>query len=260
MNQSSNPNSLRDLIRVENSNLDEIGVVEVDGNYYVTESSIDSFMEENGISSKSQLIESLIDFNNIPDISIIGESVEDETLSDVRDVLMIYEDIHPTAIAKATSGDMMLKADMVRMAEVITKGKFNSIVALTRYIQQCENLLDDIEEEKKNTKEKNITKGQVKFSCMFVWNMAKSIFFSIVIPLMSPGTSGVIGQGIKFYLMATSVTKAMPPNIKGLYLSINDYESLLDSYEKEIRRIKNVLVKKRDALERKERKEFERFI
>ena len=63
MNQS--PNSLRDMIRTENSDLGKIGVVEVNGKHYVTESSLVNFMNDNDIDSKSQLIESLIDFNDI---------------------------------------------------------------------------------------------------------------------------------------------------------------------------------------------------
>ena len=49
MNQS--PNSLRDMIRIENSDLGKIGVVEIDGNHYVTESSIVNFMNNYDIDS-----------------------------------------------------------------------------------------------------------------------------------------------------------------------------------------------------------------
>ena len=78
MNQS--PNSLRDMIRTENSDLGKIGVVEVNGNHYVTESSLVNFMNDNDIDSKSQLIESLIGFNNISELSVLDENTTDKLL------------------------------------------------------------------------------------------------------------------------------------------------------------------------------------
>ena len=85
MNQS--PNSLRDMIRTENSDLGKIGVVEVNGKHYVTESSLVNFMNDNDIDSKSQLIESLIDFNDIRELSVLDENTTDETLVFARDMM-----------------------------------------------------------------------------------------------------------------------------------------------------------------------------
>ena len=182
MNQS--PKSLRNLIRIENSDLGEIGVAEVDGNHYVTESSIVNFMNENDIDSKEQLIESLIDFNHINSLSILDENTIDETLELTRDVMMIYEDINPFSVADAARGRSLLRVCITQMVDIICKGGYTQISDIDKYIRKCDRMLEDIQEEKAKIKEKGHSlEGQAKFSCMFLFNLSKTIFFSFVVPL-----------------------------------------------------------------------------
>ena len=182
MNQS--PKSLRNLIRIENSDLGEIGVAEVDGNHYVTESSIVNFMNENDIDSKEQLIESLIDFNHINSLSILDENTIDETLELTRDVMMIYEDINPFSVADAARGRSLLRVCITQMVDIICKGGYTQISDIDKYIRKCDRMLEDIHDEKAKIKEKGHSlEGQAKFSCMFLFNLSKTIFFSFVVPL-----------------------------------------------------------------------------
>ena len=188
MNQS--PKSLRNLIRIENSDLGEIGVAEVDGNHYVTESSIVNFMNENDIDSKEQLIESLIDFNHINSLSILDENTIDETLELTRDVMMIYEDINPFSVADAARGRSLLRVCITQMVDIICKGGYTQISDIDKYIRKCDRMLEDIQEEKAKIKEKGHSlEGQAKFSCMFLFNLSKTIFFSFVktFPFLSHG-------------------------------------------------------------------------
>lgn len=268
MNHS--PNSLGDIIRIENSNLDDIGVIEIDGNHYVTESSIQAFMQYNGIESKSQLMESLTDFNHINVISILDESTTDETLVFARDVMMLYEDIHPFGVANAANGTMVLKTCMSQMLGIISRGGYDSEADVVRYIKKCDDMLEDIQEEKKNARERNAKTGQVKFSCMFIFNIAKTVFFTFVFPLaiakkiqwpnaikklfISNGkkaAGGFMTKQVGKYSMKTIATAAaigvdaavsLPPDLKGLYLSIADYEKLLDQYERDIRNTRSALI------------------
>ena len=279
MNQS--PKSLRNLIRIENSDLGEIGVAEVDGNHYVTESSIVNFMNENDIDSKEQLIESLIDFNHINSLSILDENTIDETLELTRDVMMIYEDINPFSVADAARGRSLLRVCITQMVDIICKGGYTQISDIDKYIRKCDRMLEDIQEEKAKIKEKGHSlEGQAKFSCMFLFNLSKAIFFSFVVPLAvmknvtlptaitklfakngNKAAAGFISKkalgNVSKKTIATAAAigfdaaVSIPPDIKGLYLSIADYEKLLNDYEREIRRTRSSLIRQRDTLERK---------
>lgn len=279
MNQS--PKSLRNLIRIENSDLGEIGVAEVDGNHYVTESSIVNFMNENDIDSKEQLIESLIDFNHINSLSILDENTIDETLELTRDVMMIYEDINPFSVADAARGRSLLRVCITQMVDIICKGGYTQISDIDKYIRKCDRMLEDIQDEKAKIKEKGHSlEGQAKFSCMFLFNLSKTIFLSFVVPLAvmknvtlptaitklfakngNKAAAGFISKkalgNVSKKTIATAAAigfdaaVSIPPDIKGLYLSIADYEKLLNDYEREIRRTRSSLIRQRDTLERK---------
>lgn len=279
MNQS--PKSLRNLIRIENSDLGEIGVAEVDGNHYVTESSIVNFMNENDIDSKEQLIESLIDFNHINSLSILDENTIDETLELTRDVMMIYEDINPFSVADAARGRSLLRVCITQMVDIICKGGYTQISDIDKYIRKCDRMLEDIQEEKAKIKEKGHSlEGQAKFSCMFLFNLSKTIFLSFVVPLAvmknvtlptaitklfakngNKAAAGFISKkelgNVNTKTIATAAAigfdaaVSIPPDIKGLYLSIADYEKLLNDYEREIRRTRSSLIRQRDTLEQK---------
>ena len=133
MNQS--PNSLRDMIRTENSDLGKIGVVEVNGKHYVTESSLVNFMNDNDIDSKSQLIESLIDFNDIRELSVLDENTTDETLVFARDMMMLCEDLNPLSVAQAAQGRSLLRMGMTQMANLVTKGGYTQVNDIDKYIK-----------------------------------------------------------------------------------------------------------------------------
>lgn len=276
MNQS--PNSLRDMIRTENSDLGKIGVVEVNGNHYVTESSLVNFMNDNDIDSRSQLIESLIGFNNISELSVLDENTTDETLVFARDMMMLCEDINPFSVAKAAQGRSLLRMGMTQMANLVTKGGYTQVNDIDKYIKKCDEMLEDIAEEKKNAKEKSSSlKGQAKFSCMFAFNIAKTVFFSLVVPLavvkkitwpaavsklfVKNGGKAVGGflskkviGGVTMKTAATAglvgldAAMSLPPDLKGLYLSIADYEKLLNEYEGDIRRTKSSLIQQKKTL------------
>ena len=276
MNQS--PNSLRDMIRTENSDLGKIGVVEVNGKHYVTESSLVNFMNDNDIDSKSQLIESLIDFNDIRELSVLDENTTDETLVFARDMMMLCEDINPFSVAQAAQGRSLLRMGMTQMANLITKGGYTHVNDIDKYIKKCDEMLENIAEEKQNAKEKNNTlKGQAKFSCMFAFNIAKTVFFSLVVPLAvvkkitwpaavsklfvknsGKAVGGFLSKKIiggvtmktaaSAGLVGLDAAISLPPDLKGLYLSVADYERLLNDYERDIRRTKSSLIQQKKTL------------
>ena len=276
MNQS--PNSLRDMIRTENSDLGKIGVVEVNGKHYVTESSLVNFMNDNDIDSKSQLIESLIDFNDIRELSVLDENTTDETLVFARDMMMLCEDINPFSVAQAAQGRSLLRMGMTQMANLVTKGGYTQVNDIDKYIKKCDEMLENIAEEKQNAREKNSSlKGQAKFSCMFAFNIAKTVFFSLVVPLAvvkkitwpaavsklfvknsGKAVGGFLSKKIiggvtmktaaSAGLVGLDAAISLPPDLKGLYLSVADYERLLNDYERDIRRTKNSLIQQKKTL------------
>lgn len=276
MNQS--PNSLRDMIRTENSDLGKIGVVEVNGKHYVTESSLVNFMNDNDIDSKSQLIESLIDFNDIRELSVLDENTTDETLVFARDMMMLCEDINPFSVAQAAQGRSLLRMGMTQMANLVTKGGYTQVNDIDKYIKKCDEMLENIAEEKQNARDKsNSLKGQAKFSCMFAFNIAKTVFFSLVVPLAvvkkitwpaavsklfvkngGKAVGGFLSKKIiggvtmktaaSAGLVGLDAAISLPPDLKGLYLSVADYERLLNDYERDIRRTKSSLIQQKKTL------------
>lgn len=276
MNQS--PNSLRDMIRTENSDLGKIGVVEVNGKRYVTESSLVNFMNDNDIDSKSQLIESLIDFNDIRELSVLDENTTDETLVFARDMMMLCEDINPFSVAQAAQGRSLLRMGMTQMTNLVTRGGYTQVNDIDKYIKKCDEMLENIAEEKQNVREKNSSlKGQAKFSCMFAFNIAKTVFFSLVVPLAivkkitwpaavsklflkngGKAVSGFLSKkivgGVTMKtaagagLVGLDAAISLPPDLKGLYLSVADYERLLNDYERDIRRTKSSLIQQKKTL------------
>ena len=283
MNHS--PNSLRDFIRTENTDLGEIAVVEVNGNHYVTESSLVNFMNENDIDSRSQLIESLIDFNHINGLSVLDENTVDESLVFARDIMMLYESLNPMSVNSAAQGRSLLRMGIVQLVSIISNGKYTQINDIDRYIKKCDSMLEAIQEEKKNAKEKHTLKGQTQFSCMFLFNLCKTVLLSFVAPLavakhitwpaavsklfMKNGGKAISGflskrviGGMTVKTLATAGTVgldaaiSMPPDIKGLYLSITDYIKLLDDYDREIRKTEQCLINQRKVLERKQKEEM----
>lgn len=276
MNQS--PNSLRNMIRTENSDLGKIGVVEVNGKHYVTESSLVNFMNDNDIDSKSQLIESLIDFNDIRELSILDENTTDETLVFARDMMMLYEDINPFSVAQAAQGRSLLRMGMTQMANIVTKGGYTQVNDIDKYIKKCDEVLEDIAEEKQNAKEKSsFLKWKAKFSCMFAFNIAKTVFFSLVVPLAvvkkitwpaavsklfvknsGKAVGGFLSKKIvggvtmktaaSAGLIGLDAAISLPPDLKGLYLSVYDYDRLLSDYERDIRRTKNSLIQQKKTI------------
>lgn len=276
MNQS--PNSLRDMIRTENSDLGKIGVVEVNGKHYVTESSLVNFMNDNDIDSKSQLIESLIDFNDIRELSVLDENTTDETLVFARDMMMLCEDINPFSVAQAAQGRSLLRMGMTQMTNLVTRGGYTQVNDIDKYIKKCDEMLENIAEEKQNAREKNNSlKGQAKFPCMFAFNIAKTVFFSLVVPLAvvkkitwpaavsklfvkngGKAVGGFLSKKIiggvtmktaaSAGLVGLDAAISLPPDLKGLYLSVADYERLLNDYERDIHRTKSSLIQQKKTL------------
>jgi hypothetical protein len=235
-------------------------------------------MNDNDIDSKSQLIESLIDFNDIRELSVLDENTTDETLVFARDMMMLCEDINPFSVAQAAQGRSLLRIGMTQMANLVTRGGYTQVNDIDKYIKKCDEMLENIAEEKQNAREKNNTlKGQAKFSCMFAFNIAKTVFFSLVVPLAvvkkitwpaavsklfvknsGKAVGGFLSKKIvggvtmktaaSVGLVGLNAAISLPPDLKGLYLSVADYERLLNDYERDIRRTKSSLIQQKKTL------------
>lgn len=286
MNQS--PNSLRDVIRLENSDLSEVGIVKVDNHYYITESSMINFMNSYDINSSELFLESLENFNNIDSISILNENIEDENLKFARDMMMLCESINPFEVQSASAGRGLLRMCMTQIADMVSHSdcKESTAVDVDRYIAKCDSALRDIQDERRKIRDKKSTLGgQAKFSGMYLFNITKTLFFSVVLPIAaSKGVKTVnwpnairkifvkqegkavtgmmtkeIAKGVSkktirnAAFMGLDVAVSVPSDIKGLYLSVTDYEKLLDEYEREINRTRGSLIQQKVKLDYKRR-------
>ena len=112
---------------------------------------------------------------------------------------------------------------------------------------------------------------------MYAFNIAKTVFFSLVVPLAvvkkitwpaavsklfvknsGKAVGGFLSKEIiggvtmktaaSAGLVGLDAAISLPPDLKGLYLSVADYERLLNDYERDIRRTKNSLIQQKKTL------------
>lgn len=275
MNNNS-PNSLGDYIRIENADLAAIGIAELEGSHYATESSIVSFMEGNNITDRGMLMEALTKFNNTKEITILDESTSEASLIDLREFMMILESLNPFEVVKVAKGRTLLRSLGKQIGSFVSGKEYDQQADLEGMIEDCNRMLEDIAKEKRRASSGKDT-DQLKFSGMYIFNIAKSLFVILCVPLMLSEkkiklpialTKVFVKDGKK--AAATEVVKhsgkirkvagaaftgfdiatSLPPDVKGLYLSFKDYNELLTLYETQIRSIRNDLKRQCGKLER----------
>ena len=275
MNQS--PSGLGEYIRLINSDFSSFNIIDYEGSNYVTEFSINLFMEENNIQNKDDVVKALAEANGIKTLTVLDESVVDHDLMIVRDVMTIYESLNPLEVAKAAKGVGLLRSGMDAMASLIDKEEFkdSQVSKVQKKIEHCNAILDKIAEEKKKIRE-GTSNDHLKFSAMFAFNIAKNLFMIFIAPkiIMSASSKiskmpAAVSKLLKFFFgegkAASELTKAqkakdvalkgiqlvndIPGDLKGLYLSFADYDKLLTSYENKIKDMKKSFTRQKATLE-----------
>jgi len=265
MNHS--PNSLKDTIRIMNCDLDAIGIIEFNDKYYVNESNIRSCMKEWGVESIDIVISNINEFYNIKDVNVISEANDDLDLQFINEVMSLLE-IDAKEVIKTADGMNALTMYIDQAAALILKHKYDKPTELKKYIARCDRVLDDIAEEKKVAKKKG-ENDSYKFTAYYIYNLAKNIFSLFLAPLvMTKATikwpaavlklfDGVGGKLFKGITSSGGVSPTvwkniaktgfktgeifiggMPSDLKNLWLSVNDYEQLLNHYEYKIKTVK----------------------
>jgi len=283
MNKS--PSSLKDLLILSNTDISNFPIAEFNDNYYVSESLIDSFIEEYGLSDDKDYILSIIKESNSldRDIIVIDESATDADLIFIKDFMTLYESLNPMEVVKVSKGRGLLKQFIEQAAAIISGNEYDNAAEIQKYIDKCDSVLEDIKEERKVSKEKIFNNDSYKFSLMYIWNIAKTVFITFFVPsvlsnsnIKWPKVAEKIfikdqakSKGAKFLfkklspkaqkvagkvLMGTDFVLSTPDDLKGLYLSFADYDKLLDLYEKQIKKVRRDLVIKLNKIERQKSK------
>ena len=256
-------NSLGNMIRISNSNLNEFDIVCVDGKSYITESSFINFLDENNITDSKMAFDSIKESNNIKDLNILNDSVclNDEDLRIVYEALLLLENIDPREVVKAAKGRGLLSKYISQFTAFVTNKQYSEASELKKYIDRCDKVLKDIEDEKKKCKEKSKT-DSYKFSIMFLFNIAVTLFMTFVAPMIISKvniqwpkaiekmffktsakmavkkTINVFGKPISKSAILKTLSAAieLPDDLRGLYLSFMDYDKLLTEYETQIKK------------------------
>lgn len=256
-------NSLGNMIRISNSNLNEFDIVCVDGKSYITESSFINFLDENNITDSKMAFDSIKESNNIKDLNILNDSVclNDEDLRIVYEALLLLENIDPREVVKAAKGRGLLSKYISQFTAFVTNKQYSEASELKKYIDRCDKVLKDIEDEKKKCKEKSKT-NSYKFSIMFLFNIAVTLFMTFVAPMIISKvnvqwpkaiekmffktsakmavkkTINVFGKSISKSAILKTLSAAieLPDDLRGLYLSFMDYDKLLTEYETQIKK------------------------
>lgn len=264
---SRSPNSLGDMIRIVNSDLSSFNIVTVNGKNYITESSVYNFAKENGISNINYLINSISEYNGINELHTMNGISCDYELNRINDIMSLFESINPIEVSRAAKGRYLLMVYINQLVAFITNREYDNTNNLKKYIHRCDKVLSDIEEEKKKCREKGAKDDSYKFSIMYIFNIAFTLFEIFVAPkiiinrniqwpaavqklFVKNSAKFAAGKTIAFAgksIKRTHVIKGMalavsvPDDIRGLYLSFADYEKLLTEYEIQIKKCRNNL-------------------
>lgn len=279
MNHS--PNSLRDMIRINNSDLSSFNIITVSGKNYITESSVCNFAKENDIEDKSIILNAIAEFNNIKSLNMITSTSSDYELNQICEIVSLFESIDPREVSRVASGKNLFKMYINQLVAFVTNRDYDKASDLNRYIKHCDKVLADIEEEKKKCREKGVKDDSYKFSIMYIFNIAFTLFEIFVAPKIisniniqwpsaikklfvknsvkfAAGKSiSILGKSVKKSSMIKGITLAVavPDDLKGLYLSFSDYERLLTEYEIQIKRCRNSLNSQLKNIENSEKEE-----
>ena len=269
-------NSLGNMIRISNSNLNEFDIVCVDRKNYITESSFINFLDENNITDSKMAFDSIRESNNIKDLNILNDSVclNDEDLRIVYEALLLLENINPREVVKAAKGRGLLSKYISQFTAFVTNKQYSEASELKKYIDRCDKVLKDIEDEKKKCKEKSKT-DSYKFSIMFLFNIAVTLFMTFVAPMIISKvnvqwpkaiekmffktsakmavkkTINVFGKPISKSAILKTLSAAieLPDDLRGLYLSFMDYDKLLTEYETQIKKCRRDFYAQLQALD-----------
>lgn len=277
MNHS--PNILGDIIRINNSDLSSFNIVTINGRNYITESSLYNFAEENRIEDVSMLLKSIAEFNNIKDLNTMTNTSNNHELNQICEIISLFESIDPREVVKVANGKNLFKMYINQLVAFVTNREYNKANDIKKYIKHCDKVLADIEEEKKKCREKEAKNSSYKFSMMYIFNIAFTLFEIFIAPkiisnmniqwpsaikklfiknstkVVAGKTVSVFGKHIKKSSIIKGMTVAVtvPDDLSGLYLSFTDYEKLLTEYEIQIKKCRNDLNSQLKNIEKSEK-------
>lgn len=236
--------SIKDTIRFIDNYDDNITHIRLENKCYISESSIESFMETSGIESISTVLKYLEEDYNFNNIVIANEG------TDIDNTLMLLEVVNAGEIENINELNQLFGFMFDKAIAGISKKQFNDVKELDTRIARCDELIKDLKEElvniKNRTEDKNET-SNYKFIGMFVSRLLKEIVFNVIKPLLlstSIGAIGIIVTGMK-----------LGYNFYSLAVSLVNYKAFIDMNIAKISRIKYILVKQKQMIEKKKDKE-----
>ena len=284
MVSSPNPN-LRDVIRCIESGVSSFPIKQIYDTNYVTENSINCFMEENDIKNIDIVLSTICDTHNIKEVYIVDDDNEFSTLTELCSLI---ESLDANEIMSVASGSQLRQMRLDKISAFILRREYDDIGEIDRYIAQCDRLLKDIQDERKIADDKK-RNSSYKFSSRFFLIVIRSIFSTFILPMfvkkqivlpksiadmyantmakLSKSDGGtktkepektktgmpvlkpnIPGPYLKGFKYGNALARTIIPNTANLYLSFKDYNKLLDHYEVEIKKIRNGLILKRKGV------------
>ena len=220
---------------------------------YINKSVLEEAMTNLGVIKKDIVISNICAVHNIDEINVIDDS---------SDLTQLLESIDSLEIMTVAQGISVIKQFIHQAAAFVSNREYDRSEDVSKYIKKCDKVLADIKEEKENIKAKKKTKSY-QFTLVYLWNMSKDIISFFILPIMTSKSTKLPSQFVKIIkLIATNdapkVVKVIQTigfassevsNLKKLYLSVTDYEKLLDEYEKEIKSMRKSYKESQDDFE-----------
>ena len=294
-NLSPNNSNLRDILRISLEDISNMNLIEYNNKHYILKEDLNNYMINTDTKNQNIVLESIYDFYNINSVDIIDESSDNKSNDEsfIYEFMILIESLDPDQVMSVAAGKQNTKMFMDQIAATILRRDYDKLSEINRYIRDCDIILEDIKEEKKNINSKS--NSSYKFTAKFFFIIIKKLFRIFIYPKIISKTmklpkaientikkiddsidrmlkkagdkaySTIVNKPSSSRSSKVNLSKAfaigdtigalsdIADDAKYLYLSIKDYEELLNIYETKINQIKSNLESQKKRLESKDK-------
>ena len=294
-NLSPNNSNLRDILRISLEDISNMNLIEYNNKHYILKEDLNNYMINTDTKNQNIVLESIYDFYNINSVDIIDESNDNKSNDEsfICEFMILIESLDPDQVMSVAAGKQNTKMFMDQIAATILRRDYDKLSEINRYIRDCDIILEDIKEEKKNINSKS--NSSYKFTAKFFFIIIKKLFRIFIYPKIISKTmklpkpientmrkidssidrmlkkagdkaySTIVNKPSSSRSSNINLSKAfaigdtigalsdIADDAKYLYLSIKDYEELLNIYETKINQIKSNLESQKKKLESKDK-------
>lgn len=238
--------SIKDTIRFIDNYDNNIAHIHLENKCYISESSIESFMEKSEIQSRDTILKYLKEDYNFNNITIINE------YSDIGNTLTLLEVVNAGEIENINELNQLFGFMFDKAIAGISKRDFNDVKELDARMAKCDRLIDDLKEELVNIEKRKEDKTEIsnyKFIGLFISRLLNEIVFNVLKPLLLTETLGPLA----ILITGAKITYSFI----NLAISLANYKSFIKINIAKMTRIKALLNTQKEAIINKQKHDKE---